>query len=670
MSSLEEALTEIYQAKTWDNQFAIESESERRRFMKRLRLGLKQRILDLSFWQCKMNVLGKIPKMVRLFPRIRSLNLYNNMIKDTGLPRVYHILHSEPQIVVLDIGANELTDDSYMRMIDIIKNTEIESLQMGRRGDPSAQDNKYSTDILTSIIKAVSERGKLRCFGISGTPMFRQKVSKQIAPYLAEMLDACPDMETLDLSSCGLIDSDQLVLSKALIAHANLLSLSIANNPFKRSWRIFDAICYLDRLRSLDISGCGVCEENLRILSHRFDHGWEIIHLNLSHNPIGDGGISELLTILCDNDTVCELYLSDTGITSYVADDIREYLMKTQSLYDIDISNNAFGDEIALAVADVLPMQETLTILSLEGCRITGDGGIAIFRALSENTTLTKLNMRDNFLSDRGFDILEDLKLNETLRVVDLASNQIDCFAMDAVESLMKRNKKNARDSCFSDLKRDYLRLKMQKARIPLLAAKLESLHAREGEIGEEINEIESRTSVFESDSNYDLVSIKHQMQEYEKMTETERKELKDTEFLIQDCRKAADQNIAEIHSKTFLEKSVFERTDAQVRQIEDDTQKMIEENKPLEDHIRGEIEMVQQMIKEISAALQSEKKLRTYEIPEYPFSDELSLNIDSDPELELSPVKPLMEVPKKVKRKLRKPSPSRRKRTPKKKLK
>ena len=663
MGSLSEALAELYVSKSKDYRIGAESKSDRERFMKQLQRGFKHRVLDLSFLQCKTNVLARIPKMLRLVPRIRVLQLYNNLIKDAGLQRIYHIVSSEPQIVVLDIGANELTDDSYMRMIDIVKQTEIESLQLGRRREPSAQDNKYSTDVLVSIIQAVTERKKLTCFGISGTLMFRQKVAKQIAPHLSEMISSCEGLEALDISACGLLDTDQAVLAQALVKNTSLTTFRIGHNPFRRPWRMVDAVCHLEQLRWLDMSGCSLGEENVRIFADRFDYGWGIIRLDLSENPIGDDGVAELLMALCDNDTVCELYLRDTGITGDIADDVREYLSKTPVLHQLDISNNNLGDEIALALADVLPVQDTLVVLNVEGCRITGSGGVAIFEALTENTTLKRINVRNNFLGESAVEILGHLQQNETLMFVDMTSNKVDVFAMDALDALIKRNKQGVHDKKFADLKRDYLRLKIQNARIPLLSAELDSLHVKESQIGEEIDDIENKQYAYESDSNYDLVSVRNQIKEYEKMIAAEQEQMAGTEHLIDDTRKASDEAVAETKAKTFLEKSVFERTDGQVKQLEEETEQFIASKQAEEEDLRRQIDVVEQMIKEISEALQSDDVLREYAIPEYPFADEIQ-HLDAS---DLDPlVMPLKEVKKtkKGKRKVRKPSPTRRKRT------
>jgi hypothetical protein len=91
MITLEEGLEEVYHAKVIDNE-SEEVESEQIRFMQQVMTGVRDRVFDLSFQQCGLNVLARIPKLFRLLPSVRTLQLYNNLIRDGGLQKVSQLV--------------------------------------------------------------------------------------------------------------------------------------------------------------------------------------------------------------------------------------------------------------------------------------------------------------------------------------------------------------------------------------------------------------------------------------------------------------------------------------------------------------------------------------------------------------------------------------------------
>jgi Ran GTPase-activating protein (RanGAP) involved in mRNA processing and transport len=136
-----------------------------------------------------------------------------------------------------------------------------------------------------------------------------------------------------------------------------------------------------------------------------------------------DGGVSQLLKVLCTNDTVVELNLSQIGLEPVMTDDLRAFLQSTTVLRDFDLSRNDLGDRIAAAFGEVFPSQDTIVNLWLATCHITDEGALLIECALVSNTTMKSISLRDEFLSQQvGFALPEILKTNEALWAIDLTS--------------------------------------------------------------------------------------------------------------------------------------------------------------------------------------------------------------------------------------------------------
>ena len=88
MITLEEAIYGLYHAKALDTNVE-EVDCDRVRFLQQLEAGFKQNFLDLTNMQAGMNVMARIPKFIRLVPNLKHLHIYSNLVRDSGLQKIY-----------------------------------------------------------------------------------------------------------------------------------------------------------------------------------------------------------------------------------------------------------------------------------------------------------------------------------------------------------------------------------------------------------------------------------------------------------------------------------------------------------------------------------------------------------------------------------------------------
>jgi Ran GTPase-activating protein (RanGAP) involved in mRNA processing and transport len=626
MISLEEGIEEIYHAKVTDNE-SEEVESEQIRFVQQVTNGLRYRTFDLSFQQCGLNVLARIPKIFRLLPNVRTLQLYNNLIRDGGVQKVHLLIQSNRQIVNLDIGANNLTDGSLMCLLEIIRNTAVQSLQIGRR-EETLQENRYSKEALMIIFDVIAECNSLRSFGIAGIGAARQTTAfrtRKFSRRLADLLIKGTKLENIDISSSDLVDQDQSLLAEGFMSNANLKYLRIANNSFPNGCKLVDGICHLDKLRLLDLSNCEIHENACEIVTSRFTDGWGLITLNLSRNPIGTTAVSHLLQVLCTNDTLVELNLSETGAESVIAEDLKAFLQATMTLRDLDLSKNNLGDAVAFVFADVLSSQDTLVNLWLASCHMTDDGALSMCKSLVENSTLKKLDLKDNFLSaPGGFDLTAFLQGNETLRSVDLTSTQIDYFALEAVEEIMKRNRQSARDKHLRDLRRTYVRLTIQKSKIPPLEEQLAGLNDRNEELSSQIGTLTDKINAYDNETFGTLDLLKKSIDELEKMIETENEQMGKMREAIEKMHEEKETFLQETKAKTEKEDELFHKIEEEAAKVEAATVQFNQDVLDQKTKYEKDIHLVESMMDEIIDMMSNPTAFRHYEIPAYPFPEEL----------------------------------------------
>lgn len=631
MLTLSQAIDDLYHAKLADNE-CDEVECDLQRFVQQVQNGFKIRVFDLRSMQIQLGVLARVPKFFRIVPNIHKLDLYANLIRDEGLQKVLQMLQSNPDITRIDVGCNDLTDGSALTMCSIIKTTNLKSLQLGRH-EESWQANRFTREGLSTIVDCISETNTLKCFGIAGLSSLNQKKSQQykdFSKHLSKMIAACTNMRTLDICDFGFVDADQAALADGFKSNKNLRFLDISKNSFPTGTKLVESLTYIDSLRVLNLSHCSLTEASCDVLADRISKGWQLINLNLSENPIGSNGIKKLLDVLVGNESLVWLNLAETSMNFEIADNLHNFISHLTILQDLDLSRNNMGDDIAAVFGNDLIGQNSLISLSLATCRITDKGSLDIMGALTQNTVLKHINLSDNFLSmNNGFDIVDTLQPNESLTHIDVSSNQIDVFATQAIQTLCQRNKQSRRDKVLQNLRKEYIQLSIQSSKLPNIEERLVSLRDKQDGLKNEIGIIAEKLETYDVTSQANLAVTNKAIDEFNLMIHQEQDQIDQMKEDIEKLNQETDKIIAECEKKAQIEDEKFRQAEAEATKIETETQNGQAQYLIMKEQLENEIANVEHMIAEINENGKSEL-LKFFEIPEYPYPDEIPPDIET----------------------------------------
>ena len=164
----------------------------------------------------------------------------------------------------------------------------------------------------------------------------------------------------------------------------------------------------------------------------------DIITLNLSgtNNAIGDDGAVALAKALHHNSTLQKLYLRYNSISDDGAVALAETLHHNSTLQELHLASNSISDDGAVALAETLHHNSTLQKLYLLYNSISDDGAVALAETLHHNSTLQELHLASNSISDDGAVALaKALRHNSTLQELHLSNNSI---SDDGAEALAK----------------------------------------------------------------------------------------------------------------------------------------------------------------------------------------------------------------------------------------
>lgn len=411
----------LFQAKIQDSG-AEYSEEDYIRFCSQLEKAFPVGTLDFTGQQIGMNILTKLTKVLRESKHIRAFMLYGNLIRDHGIHSLYQLLITNPRVVILDIGCNDLTNQAVPAVIDIILGTEIVSLQIGATGI-AWHNNKFNTNSLIEIINAVHQANRIECLGLSGLKLSVRQGARRltIAEELANFINVDQYLKSLSISNCGFIPHDVEVVTQCGLLHNNRIKfLDMHDNPLADPVgpEFTSKLNRMTSLTYLNLSKCQLSPEAGKALASSLETGCNLIVLDLSNNNIGDEGFMKLLDVILNNNTLTELDVSNNNIGPDCSDKLEEVISKNQIICSLDLSINNIGDEGAYAIAASIGENVALTKLSVASCRITDKGAISLTSALVSNYTLRRFKINDNFLTrESGYNIIDQLRRNEHLFV-------------------------------------------------------------------------------------------------------------------------------------------------------------------------------------------------------------------------------------------------------------
>lgn len=175
------------------------------------------------------------------------------------------------------------------------------------------------------------------------------------------------------------------------------------------------------RVSTNDLYGC------MESLSDALKANTGLTKLDLSDSKVGRGALRHLLGVLEVNTTLKILCLQRVDMDPIDLLELVGALKTNKTLTVLDISFSTSRGSVQI-VSDMLSVNTGLVELGLSGTFELTDRIEPLADALRTNTTLTKLNLSDNWLDMCA--MFEVLKRNMTLTEIDLSSNGVDARSL------------------------------------------------------------------------------------------------------------------------------------------------------------------------------------------------------------------------------------------------
>ncbi|XP_017512733.1 NACHT, LRR and PYD domains-containing protein 12 isoform X3 [Manis javanica] len=337
---------------------------------------------------------------------LQTLRLYRCLISPASCEALAAVLSTSQWLTNLEFRETKLEDSAFKLLCEGLKhpNCKLQKLKLCASFLPESSETvcKYLASVLIcnpNLTELDLSENPLRDIGVK---------------YLCEGLrhSNCK-VEKLDLSTCYLTDASCVELSSFLQVSQTLKELFVFANALGDTG--VQHLCAGLRhakgvIENLVLSECSLsaacCESLTQVLSST----WSLTRLLLINNKIEDLG----LKLLCEGlkQPGCQLKdlaLWSCHLTGECCQDLCNALYTNEHLRDLDLSDNALGDEGMQVLCEGLKYPSCkLQTLWLAECHLTDACCGALASVLNRNENLTLLDLSGNDLKDFGVQMLCD----------------------------------------------------------------------------------------------------------------------------------------------------------------------------------------------------------------------------------------------------------------------
>ncbi|XP_012582745.1 PREDICTED: NACHT, LRR and PYD domains-containing protein 12-like [Condylura cristata] len=257
-------------------------------------------------------------------------------------------------------------------------------------------------------------------------------------------------LQKLKLCGSLLPESSETVckyLASVLMHHTNITELELSANPLGDTGVKY--LCeglrhYNCKVEKLDLSTCHLTDASCVELSSFLEVNRTLKELFVFGNPLGDTGVQHLSEGLRHtNGVINNLVLSECSLSATCCEFLAQVLCCTQSLTRLLLINNKIEDLGVKLLCEGLKQPDCqLRNLALWTCHLTGECCQDLCNALYTNKHLTDLDLSDNALGDEGMQVLcEGLKHPSCkLQNLWLAECHLTDVCCEALASVLNKN--------------------------------------------------------------------------------------------------------------------------------------------------------------------------------------------------------------------------------------
>ena len=262
---------------------------------------------------------------------------------------------------------------------------------------------------------------------------------------IADALITNTFVKTLDIEANNIGPVGTTLICRVLQENCFITDVNLAENDIgsKGAAALGSMLKSTRSLVNVNLKGNRLSDKDSAALSHGIAGNDTVKRLNLSHNEFRSAAGREIGSAITTNQTLVELNLSWNHLRMDGAIAMANAMAKNTSIEVLNLSFNGFSDNGAAAMGNALAHNDRLKSLDLSHNRISDVGAIALSKGLAKNVALQRLNIGYNPITSSGGSALL-MAAKEAKELIELLMKDIflDEEAFEIIQELVRSRTK------------------------------------------------------------------------------------------------------------------------------------------------------------------------------------------------------------------------------------
>ena len=281
-------------------------------------------------------------------------------------------------------------------------------------------NNLLTADVI-KIMKALKGLNTLRKLYISNS-----NITDEVADYITDIISCNADMELLDISGNNLQANGAIKLGNFLQNIYTPKTLFITNTDNPADVDISAVISDNASLQEIYIYSNNLQTTEVEIFTKPLQAIYTLSKLHIGHNNISDEVANDIATVFSINTDIQELNLGGNDLQKLGAIKIAKGLQKISSLTKLYIDHNNITDEAADDIAAAIFCNQKLQEFDISENKLQKAGVTKVLKALKGINTLRKLYISNNGITDEvADDITAVISCNTDMELLDISGNNL-----------------------------------------------------------------------------------------------------------------------------------------------------------------------------------------------------------------------------------------------------
>ena len=362
---------------------------------------------------------------------LQFLNITYNNVTKLGLLKIKECIKGLSFPLQINLSWNEMKDENFAILKSTItcllhkgQNDTIESNESEEKEWPLDYISgvEYRTAFLIDCLKEDNNLQRLNFYKTSNN----QSICIDNVKMIAKTIQVLTTLQELDLSGNGMSNGEVGVISDSVKNSKSLKELNLGQNNISDEGanRISEFIKMTTTLQKLNLFHNYISNDGVAAISDSIKSNSSLQELNIEMNNINCQGAKAISEAIKITKTLRILNLCSNKISDDGAADISDSIKINWSLQQLNLGNNDITDTEAKKIAESIQVTTVLQKLDLRGNKISVDGVAAICNSLKINSSLLELNLRFiNSITCK--EISEVIQVTTTLQTLNLCSNKI-----------------------------------------------------------------------------------------------------------------------------------------------------------------------------------------------------------------------------------------------------